>query len=355
MSHNVYKLCMAKLWQHPTYKTYYASWEDGRETRRKSLKTKDKRIATRLFNHFQRELIAGKVKPISDGAQLCLYEYVDEFLEYKSATTAHSTYILSDIALKKAKASWGNVPLSHITERHIDKLVTDMFRNGLATPTINKNVRHIKTALRKAYKWKYIKSPVEFPSPMAEEERLRYFSSDQLRLLIGKTTDAEFADFCLISAYTGLRSGELIRLKPEDIDNPPEFIRVSPKQKNKRESRVPINRSARAILRRCLRRGHKKVFRFTCRTWVSQKFKECAVRAGLEDARFHDLRHTYGSHLAMSGENQKTIQELLRHKSAASTQIYTKLSPDHLKQASEKVNYGPMPVPKNNSKAAKKP
>ncbi|HYA13864.1 MAG TPA: site-specific integrase, partial [Syntrophales bacterium] len=246
---------------------------------------------------------------------------------------------------------WGNIPLSHITERHIDKLITDMIRDGLAIPTVNKNVRHVKAALGKAYKWKYIKCPVEFPSPMEEEERVRYLSSDQLRLIIGQTDDAEFADFCLLSAYTGLRSGELMRLIPGDIDNPPEFIRVSPKQKNKKESRVPINSSARVILTRSLRRGHKKVFRFTCRTWVSQKFKECVVKAGLKDARFHDLRHTYGSHLAMSGENQKTIQELMRHKSPASTEIYTKLSPDHLKQASEKVNYGPMPVPITHSKS----
>ncbi|MCP3925492.1 MAG: tyrosine-type recombinase/integrase [Desulfobacterales bacterium] len=66
--------------------------------------------------------------------------------------------------------------------------------------------------------------------------------------------------------------------------------------------------------------------------------------------RFHDLRHTFASMLAMSGENLKVIQDLMRHKSITSTLVYAKLSPEHLRSASEKVNFGPLPIPKKTSK-----
>jgi site-specific recombinase XerD len=48
----------------------------------------------------------------------------------------------------------------------------------------------------------------------------------------------------------------------------------------------------------------------------------------------------------MSGKHLKVIQELMRHKDIASTMVYAKVSPDYLKEASEDLNYGPMPVGK---------
>ena len=338
---------MAKLWKRKSTGVYYAVWmEDGKQ-RKKSLKTSNRKIANRKLNNFIRELRAGKIKPISHGIRQTLYPFVDEFLEHIAATKSLTTYELYETALKKAKDSWGDIPLQHVTSRHIDKVMADMIKTGLAIPTVNKNYRHIKAALNKARSWKYIKNPIDFPKPIAEEEKVRYLSAIQLKSLISEIDDPEFVDFCMLSAYTGLRSSEIIRLTWDDADNPKGFLRISPKQKNKKESWIPINANARAILDRCKKRkeGHK-IFRFQSRQWVSKKFKKAARGSGLPDFRFHDLRHTCGSHLAMSGENEATIQKLMRHKSMASTMIYTNVSPEYLKQASEKVNYGPMPLPK---------
>jgi integrase len=338
-----YKQRMATMWKRPNG-VYYASWEEGGETRRKSLSTTDKRIAATKFNHFQRQLISGKVKPISEGNITSLKDYIDEYLEHVEATCSHSTYVQYDVALRKAKTSWGDIPINHIGQRHIDTLIADMAREGLKVPTINKVLRHVKASLMKAYRWDYIKSPVRFPKMLREEKQLRFLSSDQLRAIIGKITDQEFSDFCLFSAYTGMRSGEILRLLWSDIDNPEGFIRVSPKQKNKHETRIPINAATRTIIKKCKERAGKKVFRFECLTWMSQKYKEAAVLAGIVETRFHDLRHTFASHLAMAGEDLKSIQDLMRHESIASTMVYAKVSPEHLRKASEAVNYGPMPV-----------
>lgn len=329
---------------------YYAQWQEKGKTRRHSLDTQDERIAKMRFNAFQRDLLAGKVRPIADGIVLSWSEYVKEFLNHVDATTRSATYTLYDVALRKATDAWGNIPLPHITIRHIDKLMVDMKRAGLSVPTINKNLRHVKAAIRKAYEWEYLKAPIRFPKMLTESEQLRFLSVEQLRSLIGKIDDVEFADFCLLSCYTALRSGELLRLQWSDVDNPDSYLRISSEQKNKTEARIPINDPARTILDRCRQRGGKKVFRFTCRTWVSHKFKAYAVDVGLKTARFHDLRHTFGSHLAMSGGDLRAIQGLMRHKSIASTMVYAKVSAEHLKQVSDKLNFGPMPMGKTESK-----
>lgn len=358
-----YKQRMATLWQRPSNKVYYATWEDNGKTRRKSLHTTDKRIALPRFNHFQRELIAGKVRNIDEGSKKSFYDFADEFLKHvEGSSTSAATYILYDVALKKAKESIGNIPLKHINAKHIDKCITDMRRENLKSPTINKNLRHIKAAFKKAYAWQYLSSPIrDFPKMLKEEKRLRFLTIDQVRALVGAiSTDQEFADFCLFSAYTGLRSGELIRLTWYDVDHPEGFLRVSPKQKNKMETSIPINKMARAILDRIglglsKKETTGKVFRFGTLTWVSQKCKAAYRKAGIPDARFHDLRHTFASHLAMSGENLKTIQELMRHESIQSTMVYAKVSPEHLREASDRLNYGPMPMVQAAGQTAQKP
>lgn len=166
--------------------------------------------------------------------------------------------------------------------------------------------------------------------------------------MFGAIDDLEFADFCEFSAYTALRSGEIIRLTLADVDNPKGFLRISSKQKNRSENRIPINKHARSIINKCKVRRQKQptLFRFNTVSWVSQKFRGYADNAGLHHCRFHDLRHTYGSHMAIMGKNPLTIKELMRHKSIASTMIYAKLSPEHLREESEGLDYGPMPVGK---------
>ncbi|MBW2181861.1 MAG: tyrosine-type recombinase/integrase, partial [Deltaproteobacteria bacterium] len=61
----------------------------------------------------------------------------------------------------------------------------------------------------------------------------------------------------------------------------------------------------------------------------------------------------YASHMAMSGEDLKAIQELMRHKSISSTMVYAHLSPEHLTKVSNRVNYGPLPAPAVKNKNGK--
>jgi len=345
-----YTYSMAELWMHPIYKNYYAMWRENGRTRRKALcaagttrATRDRRIAARLLNHFNRALIAGKIIPMSECVRRSFFLFCDEFQAHIESKCAPATCNLYEVALAKAKSSWGDIPLNHITVRHIDQFLSDLVRGGLAVPTANKNYRHVKAALNQAYKWEYLPKPIRFPAPLKERKKIRYLTVEDMQELIKCISDQEFADFCLFSAYTGLRSGEILRLKWSDIDNPQGYMRISELQKNGIESRIPINTHARAILDRQTK-SSGKVFRFRCLTWVSQKFKEAAKKAGLENARFHDLRHTFGSHLAMAGAGIKAIQRLMRHEAIASTMVYVEVSPQHLEETSELLNYGPMPM-----------
>jgi integrase len=192
-------------------------------------------------------------------------------------------------------------------------------------------------AIKKAIEWEYL-NKFKFPKQFKLTENIRYLTSEQLSSLFDVIDNQEFSDFCLFCCYTGLRSGEICRLNWDDIDNPPGFIRIKSEQKNRKEDRIPIHEQARIILEK-RRKDSGGVFIYNSVDHISHKFKEYAVKAGLNSSRFHDLRHTYASHLAMAGEDLKSIQELMRHRSIASTMVYAKVSPDHLKEVNSRLSY----------------
>ena len=70
------------------------------------------------------------------------------------------------------------------------------------------------------------------------------------------------------------------------------------------------------------------------RLWrIDRSFHHAMTRAGIEGFRFHDLRHTHASHLAMRGVPLETIGALLGHKDPKMTKRYAHLSPASLKAA----------------------
>ena len=66
---------------------------------------------------------------------------------------------------------------------------------------------------------------------------------------------------------------------------------------------------------------------------VRTSFDTALKRAEITNFRFHDLRHTFASHLVMLGIDLKSVQELLGHKSFEMTLRYSHLSPSHKSRA----------------------
>ena len=71
---------------------------------------------------------------------------------------------------------------------------------------------------------------------------------------------------------------------------------------------------------------------------VYQGLNAALKRAGIENFRFHDLRHTFASHLAMRGATMREIQELLGHKNIKMTNRYAHLSQENKKKAVNLLN-----------------
>ena len=66
---------------------------------------------------------------------------------------------------------------------------------------------------------------------------------------------------------------------------------------------------------------------------LRRPFSSAVMKAGIENFRFHGCRHTFASHLAMSGVDFMTVKELLGHASLTMTMRYAHLAPDHRMRA----------------------
>lgn len=71
---------------------------------------------------------------------------------------------------------------------------------------------------------------------------------------------------------------------------------------------------------------------------INKSFQASLKKAGIEDFRFHDLRHTFASHFVMRKGSLKDLQELLGHKTLTMTMRYAHLSQEHKKKAVNLLN-----------------
>ncbi len=153
-------------------------------------------------------------------------------------------------------------------------------------------------------------------------------------------------------AYSsGLRLGELIQLRLEQLQLEAGFVRVI--GKGNKERVVPVGAPAVEALRRYLELGRPKLLRprtpgnvflhqrggaFTS-TVLWRRFKKRAQSSGVErNLTPHMLRHSFATHLLDHGADLRVIQDLLGHANISTTEIYTHVAPARLREVHRKFH-----------------
>ena len=178
--------------------------------------------------------------------------------------------------------------------------------------------------------------------PKVNNTKTEDLTPEQLSSLIkaiAEDTNTQAANMMKLALYTGMRRGELFKLKWIDLDFLRGFIHIR-EPKGGVDQKIPINDGARKVLENHPRT--KSLFVFPGRggkqrTDIKHQVNRIKEEAGLpKDFRaLHGLRHVYASMLASSGKvDMYTLQKLLTHKSPAMTQRYAHLRDDALKGAS---------------------
>ncbi len=246
---------------------------------------------------------------------------------------------------KHIKPIFGNkVPAEIVT------LDVDGVRKQLLKTKAPQTVKHVLALLRRIINFGVKRGlcPEPEPSvlyielPKVDNVQRDELKPDELQALlkaIDEDPNRQVANLMKMALYTGMRRGELFKLKWKDIDFKEGFIFISAPKGGTSQS-IPLNDAARAILVEHERTGSEYVFPGRGgrqRTDAHHQTKRIKERAGVSaDFRaLHGLRHVYASMLASSGKvDMYTLQKLMTHKSAAMTQRYAHLRDEALKRAS---------------------
>jgi integrase len=197
---------------------------------------------------------------------------------------------------------------------------------GNSERTVNRYLALLKKMFNVAITQGQIKdNPVKQVKFYSEREthRSRVLSAgEEIRLL------AECPDYLkrivFLALNTGLRRGEILKLKWGQIDFPRRVIVVE-NTKGKKARFIPINRVLLEVLQAMRQKDGKGEHVFGMKS-IRTAFSNACQRAGIEGLTFHDLRRTFGTRLLERGCDIITIQRLFGHSSSLVTQIY--LHPD---------------------------
>jgi len=261
--------------------------------------------------------------------------YLSDFLPLKADITQyhHRKYFA------RMQAEFGTLPLDELTPAFL-RAYRDRLRTRYSPGTVRLYCMALSAALQTAVQelgWLATNPLRQVRLPAPAHHHVRFLSEDERpRLLTACQASLNPALYTvvLVALGTGMRKAEILTLHWDAIDLGRSTIRLL-QTKNGASRGVPLPQVVREVLQRWWeRRQLQTPWVFPNRSGrkpmdISQAWENARARAGLTDFRFHDLRHTCASYLAMNGASMREIAEVLGHKTMAMTLRYTHLSSRH--------------------------
>jgi integrase len=296
---------------------------------------------------------AAQRKAIEDGSWEALAKpnrisLGDAIAQYREHSKAHhrsfSTYVENGLTVLEHALGSGT-PLKDVTTANVEQLkLQRLEKDKVAKATVDKNVAVAKSF----FNW-CINQGLTNANPVKkvklfheDNERVRFLDpeTEYPKLLVEARQGPWYLEpIIVLDVNTGLRRRNILGLRWNQVDFKRRIIRIESRTKNGRPHNLPLNDTAFQKLRELHQKtaAYPYVFvhlegKFEGQpiTDIKNAFNGAVDRAKIPDFRFHDLRHTFCSWLAISGVPLTAIQKLAGHASIKMTLRYAHLSPRYL-------------------------
>lgn len=341
---------------------------------RESAKTSNYKDAQITLEDRRREIRKGvNPEPIK---KIPNHTFMQLATDYKQWCERQRGYRAKRSVILQLIDTFGNIPLRQFNTRQLEQFQTDRLNKGNKPATVNRLIATLKHCINKGCQWEMLSEETlkrvrQVKLLEENNKRLRYLSSEEAHTLVNASNGNTKA-IVITALNTGCRKGEVLSLKWDNVDLKHGFILLD-KTKNGDRREIPINDTLRGVLQGITRRldvpyvfydavtgkpygDIKRSFHTAMKNVEYLKCPDCnyqktrvkskedagncpscgvrlAVHKGIQDFHFHDLRHTFASHLVMGGVDITTVSRLLGHKSLSMTLRYAHLAPAHLVSA----------------------
>jgi integrase len=294
---------------------------------------------------------------VVDDKNLTVGEYLDRWLSDAVRGTVRESTFSRDkyLVTNHVKPSIGRVKLKNVNALHLTRLYRDRLDSGLSGSTVQKIHHVLHKGLRQAVRWNLIpRNPADdVKAPTSTPKEMHPLSAEEARRLLDAARGDRFEALYVLAVHTGMRRGELLGLKWDDVDLENATARVRrtltridngrrlalgpPKNKKSRRTVRLTERAVEALRSHLARqlaeiealgdlyKDQGLVFTTEAGTLINpsnlrqRSLAPLLKRAGLPQITFHDLRHTCASLLFQKNVHPKFVQELLGHVSVAIT------------------------------------
>jgi integrase len=277
-----------------------------------------------------------------------LAELFDAYLAETRLEHEKSTHYLQTTFLNAVLRAWGPLPLAEVTADMLRDWKLRMSQRCKPS-SLWRNLMYMQRVLDFAVEIEWLNAnpmqKIRKPSP--GRGRVRFLSEEELPRLLEACRQSRTSllyPIVMIALSTGGRKNEIRKLKWPHVDFDAGVLRFL-KTKTHVPRSVPLLGEARTLLEALVQHRRPEV------PWVFPSSRKgdtqplfvdyawsVAVKAsGIAPCRFHDLRHSFASYMAMSGASLRDLAEVLGHKKLQNTMQYSHLLPSHTASMVERM------------------
>lgn len=318
---------MPDKWRRVWYRGgWYAARTENGQTKRFSLRTKDRQDADRQLADINK-------KPVGKTVAEIFQAYCVD-LEQQGKPRERADY-----AWRALQGAFGHLRPDQVSRSLCRAYATQRRRQGRQNGTVAKELDILRSALY----WGDKRTPAEIEAPKRPPPRDRYLTRAEYRQLLRAAKDVglHIYLFVVLALATAGRKTALLELEWDRVDFGLEQIRLATDGTGKGRATVPMTDRARRVLRVAKRYAvSDHVIEYAGRPVGSIKrgFASAVQRAGLSDVTPHVLRHTAAVWMAEDGVPMPEIAQYLGHSDDRITQrVYARYSPGYLKKAARSL------------------
>jgi integrase len=281
----------------------------------------------------------GKLRNRREARVSTFREVTDEFL-VKGCRWSESTRKGCQSSLNRILKDFGNLPIADITADTVESHIARRRDEGMSKGTRNRELSIFKAILKKAREWGYVahNAAADVTTEREGKKQPQPYTREELSRLLAEL-QPRHRDIMTLYLHTGLRRGEMMKLRWADVDFEANTLTVRA-PKNDDDRTIPLSEAALDILQGLhSERGGKVVDLrvFGDAGDIRKVLDRAAIRVGIEDGRRHRLQHrlrdTCATTLLDAGVALDRVQVILGHRDIGMTRRYAETRPEALREA----------------------
>ena len=316
---------------------WHAVWNEGGQTKRTSLRTKDREDAERRLIDFR---VAASAPPGSTVGAI-----VDAYLAEKEGRIADHERLRH--GWTRAKSTFGHLRPDQITRELCREYAESRRLDGIrlrGKPTGDATILKEINVMRQALNWRGVTGAV-FEAPSAPPPRDRHLTRAEFNTLLDAAGSPHIRLFMVLALSTAGRKSAIMQLTWDRVDFERGQIRLAVVGERNRKGRalVPMTERLRrelvtakeaSLSSYVIEYGGEPVAN------IKKGFAAAVARSGLEDVTPHDLRHSAAVWMAEDGIPMDEIAQFLGHSDPRITyRVYARFSPTYLKKAAGALEF----------------